>query len=757
MNRKFASLVLTAVVVLASCGGVVNNPSPHVTSINPMSVNAGAPGFTLFVNGSGFAPQSVVELNGVARASHFLSGSQITTMILPSDIQFPGTITVLVATPPPGGGTSNSETLTINPVNSPVPVVTTISPTGVFAGSNTLAVTVNGTGFVAQSEGTANGNVRSTFVFSSTRLLITLLASDIANAGTVQIAVLNPPPGGGLSNSVPLSVTNPTPILIVLTPTVIPAGSNNVLLGAGGAGFDTASVVNFGGAPQATTFVNNAVLTITLSMSEVANAATIPVFVFNPAPGGGTSVTLPFSVIPTSTGGGLPTLVNIATNGTLANSGLGNDATAGPAMDMTGRFVAFASPSTNLVLNDNNAAADIFVRNACTGATTGCIPATTLASLTDTGAQSNGPSAEPSLTSDGRFVAYTSTATNLLTGIPFTGSRQVFLSATCITGTNCSPATVLVSEGMDGISPANADSFAPSVSPDGRYVAFVSTATNLVTGVTTGAQEVFLRDTCFGITSGCTSTTFLVSTPDGTTPADGTSLEPAAANQGLFVSFSSNATTLPNNPLGVQQIFVRSTCVNVTSGCTASTSLISSPDGTMAGNNVSLQSTLSGDGRFFTFSSTATNLISTPTGGIQEIFLRDTCTGVSSGCTPATTLVSVATDGMTPGNALSEHPHLSSTGEFVAFASDATNLVTTDTNSLEDVFVRDTCAGNTGTCTAKTALVSQSSTGAQSNGPSINPAISGNGHIAAFISFSNNLVSNDTNGFENVFLAASTF
>jgi hypothetical protein len=165
---------------------------------------------------------------------------------------------------------------------------------------------------------------------------------------------------------------------------------------------------------------------------------------------------------------------------------------------------------------------------------------------------------------------------------------------------------------------------------------------------------------------------------------------------------------------------------------------------------------LSEDGRFFTFSSTATNLISTPTGGIQEIFLRDTCTG-ANGCTPATSLVSVATDGMTPGNALSEHPHLSSKGEFVAFASDATNLVATDTNSLEDVFVRDTCAGITGSCTAKTALVSLSSTGSQSNGASINPAISGNGHIAAFISFSNNLVSNDTNGFENVFLAASTF
>jgi hypothetical protein len=756
LNFKFASLVLTAVVVLASCGGVVNNPSPHLTSINPTSVDAGKPGFTLFVNGSGLAPQSVVLLNGAARATRFLSGSQITTMILPGDIQFPGTITVQVTTPSPGGGTSNSETLTINPVNSPVPVVTSISPTGVFAGSNTLAITVNGTGFVAQSEGTANGNTRNTFFFGSTQLQVTLLASDITSAGTVQIAVLNPPPGGGLSNSVPLSVTNPTPILSALMPSNTPAGGSNVVLTLSGAGFDTASVVNFNGAPRTTTFISNIQLAVTLSMSDLAAAATVPVFVSNPAPGGGTSVTLPFSTIPTSTGGGLPTLVNIATIGTLANSALGNDATAGPAMDMTGEFVAFASVSTNLVPGDNNAAADIFLRRTCAGATN-CIPVTGLVSLSDAGTQANGPSAEPSLTSDARFVAYTSSATNLVTGIAFTGSRQVFLSATCITGTNCSSATVLVSEGTDGVSPANADSFAPSVSPDGRYVAFVSTATNLVKGVTTGAQEVFLRDTCFGITSGCTPTTFLVSTPDGTTPADGTSAEPALADKGLFVSFSSNATNLPNNPLGIQQIFVRSTCVNVTSGCTASTSLISSPNGTTAGNNVSLQSMLSQDGRFFTFSSTATNLISTPTGGIQEIFLRDTCTGVSGGCTPATTLVSVATDGTTPGNALSEHPHLSSGGEFVAFASDATNLVTTDTNSLEDVFVRDTCAGNTGTCTAKTALVSQSSTGAQSNGASINPAISGNGHIAAFISFSNNLVSNDTNGFENVFLAASTF
>lgn len=756
MNRKFASLVLTAVVVLASCGGTINNPSPHVSSISPMSVNAGSPGFTLFVNGSGFSPQSEVELNGNPRATIFLSGGQVTTMILPGDILSPGTITVLVTTPAPGGGTSNSETLTINPVNSPVPVVTSISPTGVFAGSNTLAITVNGSGFVAQSEGTANGNVRGTFRISSTQLQVTLLASDIATAGTVQIAVLNPPPGGGLSNHVPLSVTNPTPILSILAPAAIQAGAANVVLALGGTGFDTASVVNFGGAPQATTFVNNTTLTITLSMSELANAATVLVSVSNPAPGGGTSVTIPFSITPTSTGGGLPTLVNIATAGTLANSGLGNDATAGPSMDETGQFVVFASSSTNLVLNDNNAAADIFLRNTCAGAVSGCVPLTTLASLTDTDVQANGPSAEPSLTGDARFVAYTSIATNLVSSIAFTGSRQVFLSETCKTTLVCSPGTVLVSEGTDGISPANADSFAPSVSPDGRYVAFVSTATNLVKGVITGAQEVFLRDTCFGITSGCTPTTFLVSTLDGTTPADGTSAEPAVANLGLFVSFSSNATNLPNNPLVIQQIFVRSTCVNVTT-CTPSTSLISSLDGTTAGNNISLQSMLSQDGRFFTFSSTATNLITTPTGGIQEIFLRDTCTGAGGGCSPATTLVSVATDGMTPGNALSEHPHLSSAGEFVAFASDATNLVATDTNSLEDVFVRDTCAGNTGACTAKTALVSLSSAGAQGNGASINPAISGNGHIAAFISFSNNLVSNDTNGFENVFLAATTF
>jgi hypothetical protein len=746
---------MTAVVVLISCGGTINNPSPHVSSISPMSVDANSPGFTLSVNGSGFAPQSLVELNGNVRATIFLSGSLVTTMILPSDILSPGTITVLVTTPAPGGGTSNSETLTINPVNSPVPVVTSISPTGVFAGGNSLTITVNGTGFVAQSEGTANGNVRGSFRISSTQLQITLLPSDIAAAGTVQIAVLNPPPGGGLSNSVPLSVTNPTPILSALSPLVTIAGASNVVLAVAGTGFDTASVVNFGGAPQITTFVSNIELTITLSMSEVANAATFPVFVFNPTPGGGTSVSLPFSVIPTSTGGGLPTLVNIATDGTLANSGLGNDSTAGPSMDNTGQFVVFASASTNLVTNDNNAAADIFFRNTCAGAT-GCVPLTTLASLTDTDTQANGPSAEPSLNSDGRFVAYTSTATNLVSTIALTGSRQVFLSETCPSAGTCSPGTVLVSEGMDGVSPANADSFAPSVSPDGRYVAFVSTATNLVAGVTTGAQEVFLRDTCFGIT-GCTPTTFLVSTPDGTTPADGSSLEPSTANKGLFVSFSSNATSLPDNPLGIQQIFVRSTCVNVTTGCTASTSLISSPDGTTAGNNVSSQSMLSETGRFFAFSSTATNLITTPTGGIQEIFLRDACTGVASGCTPATTLVSVATDGMTPGNALSEHPHLSSAGEFVAFASDATNLVANDTNSLEDVFVRDTCAGITGTCTAKTVLVSQSSAGAQGNGSTINPAISGNGHIAAFISFANNLVSNDTNGFENVFLAASTF
>jgi Tol biopolymer transport system component len=143
----------------------------------------------------------------------------------------------------------------------------------------------------------------------------------------------------------------------------------------------------------------------------------------------------------------------------------------------------------------------------------------------------------------------------------------------------------------------------------------------------------------------------------------------------------------------------------------------------------------------------------------QQIYVRDTCTGidtVTSNCTPSTTLVSTSTG--EPGNGLSEHPSISANGQFVAFASLASNLANS-TNGIENIFVRNTCLATLTTCTTGVALssISGGTNAAPSNGQNLAPSISADGHTVSFLSFSNNLVPRDNNGVEDIFLGSTTF
>jgi hypothetical protein len=963
-GKTLLGLFLVVAPLLPSCSQTVNNPSPSITSLSPPSANAGGPAFTLTVNGRGFAPQSTVLWNGLAFPTIFLSGSQLTTMIPFPAIANPGTVPVVVSTPSPGGGTSNLVNFVINPVTSPIPKITSLSPNTALAGGSDFTLTVTGTGFVSQSVVIVNGANQSTSFINGTFLQATITAAEISSVGSLQVAVLNPAPGGGASNPVTLAVTNPPPVLISLSPATATVGASSLTLTVNGTGFDSLSVVRLNGQARVTSFISSFQVTAVLTVADLAEAQTAQIQVVNPAPGGGASNILGFSILPGASGAGLPELVDIANNGVQANNGVGDPTVSGPAMDSTGRFVAFASISSNLVPNDTNSVADIFLHDSCVGAVqskavthagsgsaaeetartaavspnavtlvlisvtpanpsvqakaneqftatgafsdgttqnlttsvtwsssntavatisnsvgtqglattvaqgtttitaaagsvtgtttltvttttgtlssisvmpanpsvplgltqqftatgtfsdgstqdltnsatwsssntpiatissqglattvaqgtttitaasgsvtgtttltvTGCEPQTTLVSHASSGAPSNGASSEPSMDSSGRFAAFTSTATDLVPGIPFTGSRQVFLGGTCAGSTStCTPSMQLVSVGVDGVSPAVSDSFQPAISPDGRFVAFTSAASNLVSGVLPSSAQIFLRDTCNGQPSTCTPSTTLITVPDdGSSAANGPSSQPAVANNGAFVSFSSTATNLVSSVTsGTQQIFLRATCQGGASGCTPSTTLITVPDdGSSAANGPSLQSSLSSDGRFIAFGSTATNLVSGVTSGVQQVFLRDACTG-ATGCTTSTILVSTP-DGTTPGGDKSEQPRVSTNGQIVTFASLATNLVASDTNAVEDVFVRNTCAGAASGCTKGTVRVSVSAASSpqQGNAASLSPAISGNGHFVTFISFANNLVANDVNGADDIFLAITTF
>jgi Tol biopolymer transport system component len=164
---------------------------------------------------------------------------------------------------------------------------------------------------------------------------------------------------------------------------------------------------------------------------------------------------------------------------------------------------------------------------------------------------------------------------------------------------------------------------------------------------------------------------------------------------------------------------------------------------------------MSPDGRIVAFASTATVL--GVTSGVQEIYERDTCQGAGTGCTAHNVPVSESTAGKA-GNALSENPSISSTGQYVAFASLASNLVTTNVGGIENIYVRNSCVEQASTCVSSTVLISQSATDVPGNAASLNPVInSEGGTIVAFYSAASNLVADDVNGFPDIFLAFSTF
>jgi hypothetical protein len=222
-------------------------------------------------------------------------------------------------------------------------------------------------------------------------------------------------------------------------------------------------------------------------------------------------------------------------------------------------------------------------------------------------------------------------------------------------------------------------------------------------------------------------------------------------------SHSYLGATAPN-PGGLAEAFAR-TCATLITTCIGETDLVSTPDGVTPANGASTQTAVSGTiGRFIAFTSAGTNL-GFNSGGVQEVYVRDTCLNeTTTVCTPSTILASTR-DGTTPANALAERPSFDATGQFIAFASAASNLGANTANGIENVFARNTCLNITANCTTATVVASQPA-GTLSpalNGSSLAPSISGDGHTVSFLSFAGNLVARDTNGLADAFLAATTF
>jgi Tol biopolymer transport system component len=495
----------------------------------------------------------------------------------------------------------------------------------------------------------------------------------------------------------------------------------------------------------------------------------------------------------------------------------GNGDSDSAAMTPDARYVAFVSASSDLVAGDTNGIRDIFVRDLVTGATT----------LASVGAQSpQGRSEAPLITPDGRYVAFFSSATNLVPGVPQSGGEiyvrdlvgnttiwasaysrealQLFQNAnnpvcfghvisadgqfvayevspsswpstgivlrynletglTDIVSTNAavlsgqpediqtlamtpdgrfiaftanttsspgsaaciyvwdalSNSTTLVSGDLSGAVPVNDTSIWPAITSDGRFVAFQSTAISMVTNSLAGDFHVYVRDLQVGITR------LVDADPNGVGSGVTAITAPQITDDGRYVTFEApDGSLVPSDANQSWDAFMR----DVLAG---TTELISKSDPALSCHSPNGASTLaplsvSADGSRVAFTSAADDLVLNDTNGFFDVFVRDLATG-------NTLLVSVDASGAMSGNSVSGEPTISADGRFVAFSSNASNLVAGDTNNVSDVFVRDLGSGTT-------TLASVNRNGRSANGASYSPIITSDGRAVLFRSQANDLV-----------------
>ena len=283
--------------------------------------------------------------------------------------------------------------------------------------------------------------------------------------------------------------------------------------------------------------------------------------------------------------------------------------------------------------------------------------------------------------------------------------------------------TVRANVANDGTEADGPSTLGASVSADGRFVAFASAATTLAPNIPPGSVNVYVRDRQTGEIS-------LVSVADAGGPAIGGAL-PSISADGRYIVFAGLSTGLPGgNPNASSDIYLYDRQTRQTERVSVSTNGV-------AGNQESVFGMPSADGRYVVFYGSATNLVPGDTNGSEDVFVRDRLTG-------RTTRVSVGANGV-QGNGGSWRPAMSADGRFIAFNSEATNLVPNDTNGAIDVFVRDVWTG-------QTTRVSVASDGTESNDSSQVTGMSADGRFIVMLSDASNLVADDTNGVTDVFV-----
>lgn len=387
----------------------------------------------------------------------------------------------------------------------------------------------------------------------------------------------------------------------------------------------------------------------------------------------------------------------------------GDDESWGPAaVGSHARIVAFTSLASNLVAGDTNRRSDVFVRLRGRGTTS-------RVSVGPHGRQANGASDDPAMSADGRYVAFSSHASNLVAG-DTNGRADAFVRDRVRRTTE----RVSVSTGgRQGDRPSTVD----AITPDGRYVVFSSAATTLVPGDTNRRFDVFVRDRTSGVTSRASVSSAAAQGNRGSYNAD-------ISATGRYIVFTSWSSTLvAGDTNGDSDVFLR----DVASG---TTTMVSAGTGGEAADSSSDSARLSADGHRVSFLSDAHNIVPGDTNGSTDVFVRDLAAG-------GTTRVSVGPGGR-QASGMSTSADISANGRYVVFSTLATNLTQRPTRHVQD-FVRDLARG-------RTTLVSRGADGQVAAGDCFQPSIAPGGWYVAFSSRADNLVRGDAGGHADMFV-----
>jgi Tol biopolymer transport system component len=393
-----------------------------------------------------------------------------------------------------------------------------------------------------------------------------------------------------------------------------------------------------------------------------------------------------------------------------------NGSSWAPATSADGRWIAFSSDASDLLhgdpSNDPNGFTDVFLADTQTGDVT-------LVSAGIGDAPADGPSGLPDISADGRYVVFETTATNI---VPFdaNGATSDVVRFDATTGD-----IVLVSRrGVAGVQGDGA-SFGPTISADGRLVAFVSQAANLVGNDTNKKTDAFVRDVDAGATT-------RVSTDSLGKQSNGPTYEAVLAPGGGFVAFSSLAKNLVSGDTNADRdVFLK----NLSTGKTLRASIRT--DGKQANGDSSVED-VSSNGRWVVFSSFATNLSKNDANNRGDVFMRDRVDA---------TTIRVSKDGPTEGNDDSYGGSISDDGAYITFLSRATNLTDdADTNGVASDLFEYTVA------TKGIVRLSNDTVGGGTDAGSYDAVLSGDGVSVAFASIATDLIGSDTNGADDVFL-----